>query len=114
MRSLRSNERLPQRPGSTEKIKYDTDADLRSLRSKERHPDDKTRPESPQRAPEGSPGGDQMRQKQHRFMRWYKMAAQRVCAQPAQKRDAPRLTTTKKTICALIVLPRRDERKRIK
>ena len=27
------------------------------------------------------------------------MAAQRVCAQPAHKRDAPRVTTTKRRFC---------------
>ena len=42
------------------------------------------------------------------------MAAQRVCAQPAHKREAPRVTTTKGRFCTVTVWRRRNSRFRNK
>ena len=47
-------------------------------------------------------------------MRCYKMGARRVCTAPAHKKDAPRVTTTKRPIRGAIVLPGPNERKRNK
>ena len=54
-------------------MKYATDADLRSLRRNERPPDARERPESPPKTPEAGPGRAQIRPKQHRNMRSYKI-----------------------------------------